>query len=66
MMLTLSSYIQILTLFSAMSMPSEADVQPQFDWSSSTIYNSLYFVVFMIIAHGTVQLFVGVSMTFGC
>ncbi|KAG2183342.1 hypothetical protein INT43_006347, partial [Umbelopsis isabellina] len=52
----------ILTLFSAMSMPSEADVQPQFDWNASTVYNCLYFIVFMVVAHGTVQLFVGVIL----
>lgn len=44
-----------------MSMPSEADVQPQFDWNASTVYNCLYFIIFMVVAHGTVQLFVGVS-----
>ncbi|CAO3675097.1 unnamed protein product [Umbelopsis ramanniana] len=52
----------ILTLFSAMSTPTDADVQPVFDWTAGTVYHCLYFVVFMVIAHGTVQLFVGVIL----
>jgi hypothetical protein len=45
-----------------MSTPTEADVQPVFDWTASTVYHCLYFVIFMVISHGTVQLFVGVSI----
>lgn len=47
-----------------MSTPTEADVQPVFDWTANTVYHALYFVFFMVIAHGTVQLFVGVSIIF--
>lgn len=47
-------------MFHAMSTPMENDIQPKFDWNSPTVYHSIYYVVFMIISHGTVQLFVGV------
>jgi voltage-dependent calcium channel len=47
-----------------MSTPTDADVQPVFDWTASTVYHSLYFVIFMVVSHGTVQLFVGVSIDF--
>ncbi|KAI9259454.1 hypothetical protein BDA99DRAFT_538416 [Phascolomyces articulosus] len=48
------------SLFFAMSAPANADIQPQFDWTSSSVYHSIYYVVFMVISHGTLQLFVGV------
>ncbi|KAI9029793.1 Ion transport protein-domain-containing protein [Phycomyces nitens] len=48
------------SLFSAMSTPSEEGHQPSFSWDSPMIYHSIYYITFMIISHGTVQLFVGV------
>ncbi|KAL0076809.1 Ion transport protein-domain-containing protein [Phycomyces blakesleeanus] len=48
------------SLFSAMSTPSEEGQQPSFSWDSPMIYHSIYYITFMIISHGTVQLFVGV------
>ncbi|KAI9307562.1 Ion transport protein-domain-containing protein [Cunninghamella echinulata] len=48
------------SMFHAMSTPMENDIQPKFDWNSPTVYHSIYYVIFMIISHGTVQLFVGV------
>ncbi|KAI9495474.1 Ion transport protein-domain-containing protein [Zychaea mexicana] len=48
------------SLFFAMSAPADADIQPHFDWTSSSVYHSIYYVVFMVISHGTLQLFVGV------
>ncbi|KAI8140598.1 Ion transport protein-domain-containing protein [Fennellomyces sp. T-0311] len=48
------------SLFMAMSAPKDADVQPEFDWTSSSVYHSIYYIVFMVISHGTLQLFVGV------
>ncbi|CAO3628226.1 unnamed protein product [Cunninghamella blakesleeana] len=48
------------SMFYAMSTPTENDIQPVFNWNSPTVYHSIYYVIFMIISHGTVQLFVGV------
>ncbi|RCI07266.1 calcium channel protein [Rhizopus stolonifer] len=48
------------SMFSAMSTPSEPDIQPGFDWNSSTVYHGLFYITFMIISQGTIQLFVGV------
>lgn len=49
------------SMFYAMSAPPEPDMQPQFSWNSPMIYHSIFYVVFMVISHGTLQLFVGVS-----
>ncbi|KAG0747200.1 hypothetical protein G6F57_006621 [Rhizopus arrhizus] len=48
------------SMFSAMSTPSEPDIQPNFDWNSSTVYHGLFYIIFMIMSQGTIQLFVGV------
>ncbi|KAI9268809.1 Ion transport protein-domain-containing protein [Sporodiniella umbellata] len=48
------------SMFSAMSTPDEPDLQPSFDWDSSTVYHGLFYIIFMIISQGTIQLFVGV------
>ncbi|KAG0175172.1 calcium channel protein [Apophysomyces sp. BC1021] len=48
------------SMFSAMSTPSESGMQPTFRWDSPMIYHSIFYVVFMIVSHGTVQLFIGV------
>jgi hypothetical protein len=48
-------------MFSAMSTPREPDMQPQFTWDSPFIYHGLFYIIFMIISQGTMQLFVGVS-----
>ncbi|KAI8093916.1 Ion transport protein-domain-containing protein [Halteromyces radiatus] len=48
------------SMFFAMSTPPENDMLPVFDWDSPMIYHSIFYVAFMIISHGTVQLFVGV------
>ncbi|KAG1240354.1 hypothetical protein G6F68_017744 [Rhizopus microsporus] len=52
------------SMFSAMSTPSEPDIQPNFDWNSSTVYHGLFYIIFMIMSQGTIQLFVGVSLLF--
>jgi voltage-dependent calcium channel len=53
---------QITSLFSAMSIPSAIGEQPQFDWSFSTIWNSLFYVAFMFLGSIFIlQLFIGVS-----
>ncbi|KAI9305722.1 Ion transport protein-domain-containing protein [Cunninghamella echinulata] len=53
----------ILSLFSAMSITSEADAQPNFNWASSSIWYSLYYIVFMFVASlCTIQLFIGVFL----
>jgi hypothetical protein len=49
------------SMFSAMSTPREPDMQPQFTWDSPFIYHGLFYIIFMIISQGTMQLFVGVS-----
>lgn len=49
------------SMFLAMSTPPDPDLMPVFDWQSPMIYHSIFYVAFMIISHGTVQLFVGVS-----
>lgn len=49
------------SMFSAMSTPRDPDNQPQFDWNSQTVFHGLFYIVFMIISQGTIQLFVGVS-----
>ena len=64
LLLLLLLLLQIDSLFFAMSAPADADIQPQFDWTSSSVYHSIYYVVFMVISHGTLQLFVGVSILF--
>jgi hypothetical protein len=48
------------SMFSAMSTPRDPDLQPQFSWDSKTIYHALFYITFMIISQGTIQLFVGV------
>ncbi|RCH93740.1 calcium channel protein [Rhizopus azygosporus] len=48
------------SMFSAMSTPIEPDIQPSFDWNSATVYHGLFYIIFMIISQGTIQLFVGV------
>ncbi|CAO3588343.1 unnamed protein product [Absidia cylindrospora] len=48
------------SMFYAMSTPPENDLLPVFDWTSPMVYHSIFYVAFMIISHGTVQLFVGV------
>lgn len=48
------------SMFSAMSIPSEPDQQPSFDWYSKTVYHGIFYIIFMIISQGTIQLFVGV------
>ncbi|KAI9485907.1 MAG: Ion transport protein-domain-containing protein [Benjaminiella poitrasii] len=54
----------ILSLFSAMSVvPEDRDAQPQFSWSSSSIFHSIYYVVFMFVASlCSIQLFIGVFL----
>ncbi|KAF1800899.1 Ion transport protein-domain-containing protein [Mucor lusitanicus] len=54
----------ILSLFSAMSVvPEDRDVQPQFSWSTSSVFYSLYYVVFMFVASlCSIQLFIGVFL----
>ncbi|KAL7311607.1 calcium channel protein [Mucor circinelloides] len=54
----------ILSLFSAMSViPQDRDLQPQFSWSSSSVFHSLYYVVFMFVASlCSIQLFIGVFL----
>ncbi|KAL9554146.1 hypothetical protein MBANPS3_002946 [Mucor bainieri] len=54
----------ILSLFSAMSVvPEDRDLQPQFSWSTSSIFYSLYYVVFMFVASlCSIQLFIGVFL----
>ncbi|KAG1058540.1 hypothetical protein G6F42_028632 [Rhizopus arrhizus] len=47
-------------MFSAMSTPHEPDLQPTFSWYSSTAYHGIFYIIFMIISQGTMQLFVGV------
>jgi hypothetical protein len=48
------------SMFSAMSIPNEPDQQPNFDWYSKTVYHGIFYIIFMIISQGTIQLFVGV------
>ncbi|KAI8977429.1 Ion transport protein-domain-containing protein [Mycotypha africana] len=48
------------SMFSAMSTPMDPDIQPVFDWRSRTIYHGIFYIIFMIISQGTIQLFVGV------
>lgn len=43
-----------------MSAPPEPDIQPSFDWNGPSVYLSIFYVVFMVVSHGTLQLFVGV------
>ncbi|CEP11360.1 hypothetical protein [Parasitella parasitica] len=48
------------SMFSAMSTPHEPDQQPTFNWYSKTVYHGIFYIIFMIISQGTMQLFVGV------
>ncbi|KAI8075574.1 Ion transport protein-domain-containing protein [Thamnidium elegans] len=48
------------TMFSAMSTPNEPHYQPALSWSSKAVYHSIFYIVFMIMSQGTMQLFVGV------
>lgn len=48
-----------------MSAPPEPDLQPSFDWDSEAVFVSIFYVIFMVISHGTLQLFVGVSIASG-
>lgn len=44
--------------------PEDKDLQPQFSWSSSSIFHSLYYVIFMFVASlCSIQLFIGVKYT---
>ncbi|CEP10750.1 hypothetical protein [Parasitella parasitica] len=54
----------ILSLFTAMSViPDDKNLQPQFSWSSSSIFHSLYYVLFMFVASlCSIQLFIGVFL----
>jgi hypothetical protein len=49
------------SMFAAMSTPKEPNVQPQFHWNASAVYHAIFYIIFMIISQGTIQLFVGVS-----
>lgn len=47
-----------------MSVPSTMNAQPKFNWISSSVWYSLYYIVFMFVASlCTLQLFIGVSRT---
>ncbi|KAI9312156.1 Ion transport protein-domain-containing protein [Dichotomocladium elegans] len=48
------------SLFYAMSAPPYPGLQPKFSWDSPSAYHSIFYVIFMVISHGTLQLFVGV------
>ncbi|KAI7900056.1 Ion transport protein-domain-containing protein [Cokeromyces recurvatus] len=48
------------SMFSSMSVPKVPDLQPTFNWDSSKVYNGIFYIIFMIISQGTIQLFVGV------
>ncbi|KAI8378320.1 Ion transport protein-domain-containing protein [Blakeslea trispora] len=48
------------SMFSAMSVPEAVNLQPSFDWELNKVYHGLFYLVFMIISQGTMQLFVGV------
>jgi hypothetical protein len=52
------------SMFGAMSTPSEPNYQPQFNWNAAAVYHGIFYIVFMIISQGTMQLFVGVSTFF--
>ncbi|KAH8553006.1 Ion transport protein-domain-containing protein [Umbelopsis sp. PMI_123] len=53
----------ISSLFSAMSVPPELGVQPQFDWYYEKIWYSLYYIAFMFLGSIFIlQLFIGVIL----
>ncbi|KAI8343217.1 Ion transport protein-domain-containing protein [Chlamydoabsidia padenii] len=53
----------ILSLFTAMSVPTTVNTQPKFNWFSSSVLYSLYYIVFMFVASlCTLQLFIGVFL----
>ncbi|KAI8967340.1 Ion transport protein-domain-containing protein [Mycotypha africana] len=54
----------ILSLFSAMSVvPGDSSLPPHFNWSSTSVYHSIYYVVFMFVASlCSIQLFIGVFL----
>ncbi|CAO3597547.1 unnamed protein product [Absidia cylindrospora] len=53
----------ILSLFTAMSVAPTMNEQPKFDWFSSSVWYSLYYIVFMFVASlCTIQLFIGVFL----
>lgn len=42
--------------------PDDRNLQPKFSWSDSSIFHSIYYVVFMFVASlCSIQLFIGVS-----
>lgn len=52
-----------MSLFSAMSVPQTPTDQAQFGWSSSSVFHSLFYVVFMFVASlCSIQLFIGVFL----
>lgn len=52
-----------MSLFSAMSVPDKFKDQPKFSWSSSSIYHSIFYIVFMFVASlCSIQLFIGVFL----
>lgn len=50
------------SMFVAMSTPASPNIQPVFSWDSTTVYHGIFYIIFMIISQGTIQLFVGVSI----
>ncbi|KAI7889601.1 Ion transport protein-domain-containing protein [Mucor mucedo] len=53
----------IMSLFSAMSVPNTLTDQPKFSWSSSSIFHSIFYIVFMFVASlCSIQLFIGVFL----
>ncbi|KAI9028890.1 Ion transport protein-domain-containing protein [Phycomyces nitens] len=53
----------VSSLFSAMSVPAEKNEQPRFDWSSPSIWYSLYYICFMFLASlCSIQLFIGLFL----
>lgn len=52
-----------MSLFTAMSVPADINMQPKFDWSSPSVLYSLYYIVFMFVASlCSIQLFIGVIL----
>lgn len=52
-----------MSLFSAMSVPNTLTDQPKFSWSSSSIFHSIFYIVFMFVASlCSIQLFIGVFL----
>lgn len=54
-----------MSLFTAMSVSPAGDIkqQPKFDWSSTSVMYSIYYIVFMFVASlCSIQLFIGVIL----